>query len=54
MRLDDTTYLKIHEGSSNRAVNAYANATTYKDGKFLNKYDTKTHLNNDGSVGDGT
>ena len=54
VRLDDTTYLKIHEGSSNRAVNAYANATTYKDGKFLNKYDTKTHLNNDGGVGDGT
>lgn len=45
---------KIHEGSSNRAVNAYANATTFKNGTFQNKYDTKTHLNNDGSVGDGT
>lgn len=54
VRLDDTTYLKIHEGSSNRAVNAYANATTFKNGTFQNKYDTKTHLNNDGSVGDGT
>ena len=49
VRLDDTTYLKIHEGSSNRAVNAYANATTFKNGTFQNKYDTKTHLNNDGS-----
>lgn len=54
VRLDDTTYLKIHEGSSNRAVNAYANVTTFKNGTFQNKYDTKTHLNNDGSVGDGT
>lgn len=54
VRLDDTTYLKIHEGSSNRAVNAYANATTFQNGIFENKYDTKTHLNNDGSVGDGT